>query len=164
MMYNKKHNRGFTLLIAVLMGSVLLAIGYAIYNILSKEVILSSSGRDSQFAFYAADSGIECALYWDNKQDAFSTSSAQANLSCGGSAVPITRTFDAGTGIYSNTFSFPLGTGGIGAPCANVVVKRLYSPTRTTVESSGYNTCDTTNRNITSYRTRRINICHNSIV
>ncbi len=144
-MMHKNNSRGFTLLIAVLMGSILLAIGYAIYNILAKEIILSSSGRESQFAFYASDSGVECALYWDSKQNAFSTSSAQTTLSCGGSSVPLVRTYDAGTGIYTTTFSFPIGTGGIEAPCASVTVKRLYTPTRTTIESSGYNTCDTEN-------------------
>ncbi|MEK7579408.1 MAG: LamG-like jellyroll fold domain-containing protein, partial [Patescibacteria group bacterium] len=57
--------RGFTLFYAVLVASLLLAIGIAIFNITFKELVLSSGSRESTNAFYAADSGIECAFYWD---------------------------------------------------------------------------------------------------
>ncbi|HXK40184.1 MAG TPA: LamG domain-containing protein [Candidatus Paceibacterota bacterium] len=57
--------RGFTLFYAVLTASLLLAIGIAIFNITYKELILSSGARESSNAFYAADTGLECALYWD---------------------------------------------------------------------------------------------------
>ena len=30
-----------------------------------RQVLLSGTGRDSQYAFYAANTGIECAMYWD---------------------------------------------------------------------------------------------------
>ena len=63
------------MLFAVLTASVLLAIGLSIFNLTVKELVLSSSGRESQFAFYAADTGAECALYWDLKgKDVFATS------------------------------------------------------------------------------------------
>jgi hypothetical protein len=68
-------HRGYTLLFAVLFSSLLLAIGISILFISKKEVELSSGGRESQFAFYAADAGIECALYYDVIKGAFSTSS-----------------------------------------------------------------------------------------
>jgi len=58
-------SRGFTLLLAALVASIVLALGTSIYEIATKEVQLSSLGRDSQFAFYAADTAAECALYWD---------------------------------------------------------------------------------------------------
>ncbi len=57
--------RGFTLFYSVLVSSLLLAIGMAIFNITFKELVLSSGSRESTNAFYAADSGIECAFYWD---------------------------------------------------------------------------------------------------
>jgi hypothetical protein len=122
------------------MGSVLLAIGSAIYNILSKEVLFSASGRESQFAFYAADAGIECALYWDFKQDAFASDAEQTEVTCNAAAVPLTRTFDAGSGTYTSEFAFSLGSAAAD-PCVEVVVRRTFSPTRTTIESSGRNTC-----------------------
>lgn len=63
--------RGFTLFYAVLVSSLLLAIGLAILNITFKEFVLSSGARDSETAFYAADTALECALYWDTTQHAF---------------------------------------------------------------------------------------------
>ena len=78
--------RGFTLLLAVLVSSVLIALGSAIYDIVSKEIILSSAGRESQFSFYAADTGIECGLYHDLKNDLFATSSGATTVTCGGGA------------------------------------------------------------------------------
>lgn len=59
-----RHN-GFALLFAILTASLILTVGLAIFNITLKEFVLSSQIRDSQFAFYAADTGLECALYWD---------------------------------------------------------------------------------------------------
>ncbi len=138
--------RGFTLLYAVLMSSLLLTIGLGIFNITIKELLLSSAGRESQFAFYAADTGAECALYWDFKFDSFGTTSDSA-ITCNGVLMGGT---DPGT-PYSNTCC-----GGAGpnvasiftldfAPepyCVTVYVTKLEGPDRTTIESRGYNTCD----------------------
>ena len=76
---HKKHptgyfSGGFVLSFAVLVAGILLSIGLAIFTITLKELILSGSGRESQFAFYAADTGGECALYWDIKHAGFSGS------------------------------------------------------------------------------------------
>ena len=63
----EKRKNGFALLIATLISGLFLAIGAVIFKISYIEFILSSVGRDSQFAFYAADTAAECALYWDRK-------------------------------------------------------------------------------------------------
>ena len=151
----KNTHRGFTLLLAVLVSSILIAVGSAIFDIALKEITLSSSGRESQFAFYSADTGIECALYWDLKQQAFATTSAQTGVQCGGAtSAGWTRTLNnpnAQDSSYSyvTTFWFPAqpGTDAPSVPsCAYVKVTRLYYPVvTTTVESSGYNTCNTGN-------------------
>ena len=141
--------RGFTLLMAVLISSILVALGSAIFNIVSKEVILSSSGRESQFAFYAADTGIECALYWDYVQNAFATTSPITQINCGGSSGTVTRTYtkdvpSAGRATAVTTFSFSYD-GVTSNPCTDVKVTRVFYPTQTTVESYGHNTCVLTN-------------------
>lgn len=136
--------RGFTLLIAVLISGILLSLGYAIFNIASKEITLSSSGRESQFAFYAADSGIECALYWDYQENAFSTTSPQQPSCAGGAVDDYAVVFDSGTGVYTTTFDFSLD-GSDASPCTDVTVTRTFDPTRTTVVSAGHNTCVITN-------------------
>lgn len=58
---------GFVLLFAVLISSIVLAVGAGVFNITRKELILSRASRDSQFAFFAADTGAECAFFWDRK-------------------------------------------------------------------------------------------------
>ncbi len=62
-----KTTKGFTLFVALIVTSLLLAIGFSLSNIILKQLIFSQSSRESQIAFYAADSAAECALYWDRK-------------------------------------------------------------------------------------------------
>lgn len=71
----KKNNKGFTVLFAVIVSSLILAIGLSIGNITLKQIRISSLGRESQIAFYAADSGSECVMYYDLIEEAFATSS-----------------------------------------------------------------------------------------
>lgn len=70
----KQTTRGFTLLLAALAASIALVLGTSIFEISSKQVQLSAIGRDSQFAFYAADTAAECALYWDDRYAYFASS------------------------------------------------------------------------------------------
>lgn len=62
---NQKKNKGFVLLFSVLISSLVLAVGISVISIALKQVVLSGSGRDSQYAFYVANTGAECALFWD---------------------------------------------------------------------------------------------------
>ncbi|MCK5096208.1 MAG: hypothetical protein KAR24_02550 [Candidatus Pacebacteria bacterium] len=57
--------RGVVLLVSVTVASLVLAIGIGILNIITKEIILSTASQNSRIAFFAADSGIECAMHWD---------------------------------------------------------------------------------------------------
>jgi len=145
-MISKKQQQGFTLLYAVLIAGLLLAIGLAIVNIAIKEVTLSATSRDAQFAFYAADAGMECALFWDLQQSAFSISSPQASVSCGGSANTVTAT-NPTPGKYERRFSLDFSPEQY---CAEILVVKNDNPMgsparRTTIESRGYNTCDVDN-------------------
>lgn len=62
-------NKGFAMLFAVLTSSVILSIGLSIFTLTLKELTLSSSVRESNFAFYAATAGYECALFQDFNED-----------------------------------------------------------------------------------------------
>lgn len=140
------HERGFAMLFAVLTSSALLAIGLSIFSLTIKELALSSSGRESQAAFYAADSGIECGLYWDTEGQVFATSSGGSfagGASCADQVLTVSQA-DVGDAVVS-TFSFaptdavdPYRDGGV---CALVSVsKRLDSGIiKTEVVSRGYN-------------------------
>jgi hypothetical protein len=65
--YLKNRQKGFALLIGVVVASVLVSITFVMFSISLKQISLSTTGKNSQYAFYAADTGIECALYADNK-------------------------------------------------------------------------------------------------
>ena len=63
MLYNKQ--KGFTLLYAVLVSSIVLSASLSIINIALKQHKLAALSRESKIAFYAANTGIDCALYWN---------------------------------------------------------------------------------------------------
>lgn len=86
---SKRSEQGFTLLLAALIASIVLALGISISGIVQKELILSSIGRDSQFAFYAADSAAECALYWDIRHQIFSSETPPSEITCDDQTVPV---------------------------------------------------------------------------
>lgn len=60
-----KKNKGFVLAFSLLISSIVLALALGIFNILLKQIVLTSTAAESQIAFYAADAGAECGLYWD---------------------------------------------------------------------------------------------------
>ncbi len=126
---NSKLNKGYTLLFAVLVSSLVLAVGISILNISKKEFLLSSSARESTTAFYAADSGLECAVYFDI-QDRFTETKHEQGARCGlYTDVPSISTLDN----KKYTFSVNLN----GFSCANVeVIKNLAD---TDIYSYGYN-------------------------
>ncbi len=59
-----KTGQGFVLLYAVLVASVVLAIGMSLINIITRQIVLSSIGKSAQAAYYAADGARDCAYYW----------------------------------------------------------------------------------------------------
>lgn len=63
---------GFALFFTVVIISVISAIAFGLASITLKQKNLSSLAYDSQTAFYAADAGMECALF--RNQSIFSTS------------------------------------------------------------------------------------------
>lgn len=65
--------RGFTLLLAALISAIVLSLASALFSIAKKQVTLASLSQQSQYAFYAADTGAECALYWDIRYGYFGT-------------------------------------------------------------------------------------------
>ncbi|MDO8623974.1 MAG: hypothetical protein Q7R54_01335 [bacterium] len=64
------NSRGFALLVAVIFVSVVLSLGLALSSLGYKQQILASGGARSQYAFYAADAALECALVDTGKDPA----------------------------------------------------------------------------------------------
>ncbi|MBU0750479.1 pilus assembly PilX N-terminal domain-containing protein [Patescibacteria group bacterium] len=130
--------RGFTLLIAVILSSVVLTIGLALLDMAYKQVILASTAKQSQKAFYAADSALECALYYDQQKDAFNTNfDALTQLSCDGQVISYAP---SGSSPKVTTYSVPCAGGGTQA---SVRVYKNYPIAPTTrIYANGYNSCN----------------------
>jgi hypothetical protein len=79
-----KQHKGFTIFFATLVASLALAIGLAIYDITFRQLDLSLTVVQSEYAIYAADTGAECALYWDAHYTSSTNSSAFATSSTSG--------------------------------------------------------------------------------
>ena len=115
--------RGVVLLLAIFVSSVALAVGFGVYNRTYKELLLASFWRQTQTAFSAADSGLECALYWQLHPS--------TPVTCFGQTVSGWTPGSAG--------SFEVNTvPGVG-PCVNVVIAWDAGLSATTTTSRGYN-------------------------
>jgi hypothetical protein len=159
-------SRGFTLLLAALVSSIVLALGASIFVLTKKQVTLSSLGRDSQYAFYAADQGAECALYWDSRRNYFATSTPPGfdvlTLKCDGQCLktvsgpclevdgrPPPPIPDPNNYSYTMTFSYEPRSGTAGY-CSEVSVSKVAvaGVVNTTVHANGFNTtCGTRDTN-----------------
>lgn len=124
-----------------MVSSLVLILGVAIFELVEKGVALSGLGRDSQFAFYAADTAAECALYWDVRYSYFSSSTPSVTPSCDNLAwSEVTGT--VGTPPYSMAFRLENLFGADGN-CADVRVTKNATTPRTTIHADGYSTtCD----------------------
>ena len=126
------HKNGFTLLLAVLITSIVLTISFGFSAFVIRELSISIIGRESQKAVFAADSGIECALYWDFNQNKFATSSPPQTISCAGSS------YIVGGPCGVSTFTLNFNNGACAVVEVNKIVE-IYPGTR--IESRGRNTC-----------------------
>lgn len=142
-----KNEKGFTLLIAVVTTSMLLIVSFVVVNIAVKQLSLAFAAEESQYAFYAADSGTECAIYWDLKD---STLSAFAPATPG-TILCNSQTISTGSQTVNTIPAQSSAVGGVATSifqlnftkgCAIVRVTKNADGT-TSVDSRGYNTCNT---------------------
>lgn len=162
-------NRGFTIFFAMLVGSLALSVGFAIYDLTVREIDLSAAATQSQFAIYAADTGVECALYWDSKYGpdanatAFGTSTASTwgtAANCNGQNIvangtppsPIVAppagwnawTINASESVATTTFTLSLLPAEPYCAVVQVGKATIGGILYTTIISRGYNNCSTT--------------------
>lgn len=134
-----KTERGFTLLLAALISSVVLSLGAAIYGLAVKELQLSSLGRDSQYAFFAADTGAECALYWDVRYGYFATTSPATVVSPNPQCAEQAVTVSGRSAVFPYTMTFQIEPSGY---CTIVTVRKtqnmLTGVISTLIHADGY--------------------------
>jgi hypothetical protein len=59
------NSRGFAILYAVLMVSIILTISLTLLDISYKQLVLASINKESKLAYYAAVNALNCVNYWD---------------------------------------------------------------------------------------------------
>lgn len=133
-----KNQKGFVALFTVLLVSVILAMAIGIASISLKEIVLSSSASEGNKSFYAADGGIECALF-------LTRTNLIDSAGCNGLAL---LNFNQDSDADANeVYTFSARLGAESELCANVTIKRaLTNPGlgySVLIESKGTNTaCD----------------------
>lgn len=118
---------GVALYLAVLIGTIVMATSMGISTIFYRELRISRVQFPSLLAFYAADTGTECAFYWDLRANppngVFLDPTAPPTITCQGNPI----TVSGGSGSDFNgpfdfyTFEFNLSSGNV---CANVRIKK----------------------------------------
>jgi Tfp pilus assembly protein PilX len=142
--YAQFGEKGFALFMAMILTSTLLLVAAGIVSIATRQAVIASFNSESQYAFYAADTGIECALFWDVQSpsgiSAFSTTTG-TQVFCNLDANNTANTWFVGGSNVStiNYISFQPDP-----YCAIVTVTKNVDGT-TQIESFGYNTCDSSN-------------------
>lgn len=130
---NQNKNKAFVILFAVTISSIILAIALGVANISFREMRFSTSVKDSNNAFFAADSGLEFVLMNDkyppivdypvgatSYENIFGLDSA--GRSC--ARVAITKTTTSTT-VISKGFSAGVNNSGVCSPSGNSVEREL---------------------------------------
>lgn len=123
--------KGFALAFTLIVVSAMIIIASGMSVVLLSGLRVSQVAEGSLQAILASDSGAECALYGDFKNNAFSTSSPQSFV-CAGTIV-------AGEADGTTVFTLPFSSS-----CAVVTVTKAYvgQILTTTITSQGQNTSD----------------------
>lgn len=149
----RQKGRGFALIFSVVVVAVVAIVTLALTTLTRKSIELSSAGQESQEAFYAADAGIECALYWDiqeRDQEFFRDSSSNSgNITCSDSSVEYFCENDGGERVCG--FNLKLSDSEADVVITIKDVNNLAT-SDTTVEARGY---DVLNPDTTASPTER---------
>lgn len=138
----KSAHQGFVILFTVLISSIILMIGFGIFSIATRQTILSGTAREAQNAFYAADAGVECALYFQTHSQVFESTGFPGVASsdwpsCGSTGNVING---AGTpGLATDPARFDIMIDPIQKTCAHVSVYDVGNTRR--IIAQGYNIC-----------------------
>ncbi len=134
-LFSGEPNAGFTILYATLVASIVLAFSASMASLVVRETRLAGLSEQSQTAAQAADTGIECAMYWDG-QGAFSQ---ETDIICGNRDYNVSQVvgnIQTAQGTESDFEVFLQG----GEICAQVRVTK--SGDNTAITSYGYAPCD----------------------
>jgi len=136
-------NKAFVILFAVMISGILLAVTFGVSNITYNELRFSTSAKDTNDAFFAADVGAECALINDKSTSSVFISSS-TTTTCNNSTISVTPT-------SASSWSFVVPPSGGGSQSCAIVTVNKTDLNNFIVVSKGYNvgdaTCSSSNPN-----------------
>ncbi len=134
------YNQGYAILFTIIIISAILAMGAGMSNAILKQLLLSSTARESQLAFYQADTAVECAIYAAEIQNlAILSSPWQCGLDGSGNPIDL-NIANIGTDIYRLSVNLPFA-----GPCFSIDVDKstgVTPPYTADIKARGYNVCD----------------------
>jgi len=139
------NQKGIALLFTLLIISVAISLSIGVFNIILGELRIGEGARESMRAFFAADSGVECVLYWDLKEQAFVFDEEEA-VTCMKSSLafarpcetPYCQTVDGKAAtVYQSTVSPTLDNDA----CVSLTVIK-FSDGSSRIAALGENTCN----------------------
>lgn len=138
---NNKNN-GYAILFTIIIISVISAVTAGLSNSTFKQMILSSLARDSQIAFYQADTAADCAFYADLVKTEIEPDFFKNNERwlCGEYDLIIKYANDE---FGSYTLSPDNNVLSSNNPCFSISVKKGNNTTE--IDARGYNICNKTN-------------------
>jgi len=110
-----KKSQGFALLLTMVVVSVVLAISLSLLNVTLKQYTLSATSRDSEIAFHAANTIMDCLRFYrsdSSTASGFLSSSGPAIDCTGGGSESSTNSSALsadGETIYRHTYTFNIG-------------------------------------------------------
>lgn len=133
-----RKQKGFVLLFTAVLSAVVLTVALGTANIAYKEISFSTSAKDTNEAFFAADVGAECALFHDRAgSSAFPPlGGGSLTIDCNGSSIGVT---EYGTGREVVTWDFFIeNLGNEGDGCVNVRIEKNSATREAIITSKGY--------------------------
>lgn len=140
---NIKINNGFVLLYAMVVSSIILAVAFGVTNIALKEANFSTSAKATNEAFFAADTGAECTLFYDKTNNNAFVGNPIVPLDCVGSPNDISTLNPSSDNPPFKVWDFTINNlGNSGKSCAVVNVSKDLILGTTKIISKGYDDCN----------------------
>jgi len=146
---NYNFKKGIALFYALIIISLVMAVSLTVFSLISGGLPLAEIIKNSQKAFFSADAGVECVLYWDIKHPEFDDSAFENSnsINCLGSVVSLTSV-SSDSHFSDSHFDFTLNLDK--GTCVDIsVFKPSFGPTKTEIKSSGHSPCASGSKNRT---------------
>lgn len=128
---------GYALLFTMVILSIVSAIAMGVSSTMYKSSILSSTAKDSEMAFYQADTAVECGIYMAEFEGLANIGNTfDCGIDQNGNSMVLTKDSPQNNQYTFEPSSFTNG------PCFKIFIDKSNS-SLSVIEGRGYNTCNT---------------------